>query len=144
VAYALPVDHRTQVDLTALYRAPTRDWDAYQVNASGLASYLIADRWEARAKTGYTRELTEVIAGGRFSRWTAAYSASIAYYVEDRTRLSLGLNGTQTKLIYPSGTESFTRDYIVQLGATYFLTRGLDAPELFEPHHMLSPTPPLD
>jgi hypothetical protein len=138
----LPVGWRWQLDAAARVAGPARPGEnGLDVSNRVSLSWFVADRWAASASVaqdrGYFRPRG---AGGALAsnRWATSVVTSVAYYLEDRTSLSLTLSEAQTRTQYgPGAPQVFYRDGRISLGISRRFLGKLDAPGLIEPVRQL-------
>jgi hypothetical protein len=140
--YHRPLGWRWQLDAFGRLLGPVRPGErGLDLETSAQAQWFVADRWAARATISQARlyfyprrsEASLIYpTQPRYDRWIVAYSASIAFYLEDRTTLSASLLEQQDRETYP-GTHHFGRYGRLDIGITYRFLGSLDAPGLIEP-----------
>ena len=99
------------------------------------ANWYVSDRWAANLSLQHARSYFDRRLAGGY--WSTSASAGIAYFIEDRTSLSLSVSEAQQQTSGPaylsSGSRAYRRDGRFALGITYGFSGGLDAPGLIEP-----------
>ncbi len=138
----LPVGWRWQLDATTQATCPARPGErGLDVSNRASVSWLVADRWSASADLTQFRRYFQPPGTGvalTTDAWQTRAGAGIAYYLEDRTTLSLAVSQAQTRSqrVDASG-RSFSRDSYFSLGISYRFLGRLDAPDLIEPLRLL-------
>ena len=135
--YHLPIGWRWQLDAATRVTRPVRPGEAgLEVSNRASASWSVADRWSASAVLAQYRDYF----GPRDHRgtlasdaWSTQAGAGIAYYLEDRTSLSLSVSETQWRTSYFYQRRRFSREGRVSLGVTHRFLGRLDAPGSIEP-----------
>jgi hypothetical protein len=152
--YRLPLGWRWQFDVNSSVLFPFHNHaHAIRANSSATASYLIADRWYGQFRFYHSRSINREKASDYLSdasgyrdmaTWQTNAQASVAFYVEDRLSLSLGLEQQQyvTETNYSPNllnmpSHNFTRNHTVSLGLSYHFLGQMDAPILSAPVKML-------
>jgi len=132
--YHRPIDWRWQFDASGIVIVPLqRVSESLQAQTSLVLGYVIADRWRADARLSQVRSYITPDDGTASSTWSVVYGSSVAYYVEDRLRLSLTWDSRHAYLSNAS-TTSHEDAFYLSLG--YAFMRGLEAPGLFEPQRV--------
>ena len=138
--YHRPLGWRWQADVTGTVdvsvRPGTRGLDA---GLDARLAWSIADRWSADLRVDQARRymyLRQVAGGPADDTWDVGCGATLAYYLEDRTTISVTLVETQYRSLdrgfSPAG-RSYYRKGQAQLGLTYRFLGWLQAPGLVEP-----------
>ena len=136
--YHLPIGWRWQLDATSRVTRPARTGEyGLTVTNDASLSWFVADRWAVSASLaqdrGYFRPRGPW-GPSAWDSWAAGAGATIAYFVEDHTMLSLSLDETQRMDQYASGNpRAFDRDGRVSFGISYRFLGSLEAPGLVEP-----------
>ena len=136
--YHLPAGWRWQLDATTRVTRPARPGESGLDVSSGVSvSWFVADRWSASAALDqFRRYFQPRAAGGALTTdtWQTQAQAGVAFYLEDRTSLSLAVSERQTRpQIDRYSGRAFYRDSYVSLGISYRFIGRLDAPGLIEP-----------
>jgi hypothetical protein len=135
--YHLPAGWRWQFDASTRFTCPVRAGEkGLSLSSRASAGWFVSDRWAANASLQqYRSYFAPDGAGGRLmeDRWATSASASIEYFLEDRTSLSLAFAEQQERVAYPSVSWIFRRQGRVSLGIRYRFLGRLDAPGLIEP-----------
>jgi hypothetical protein len=138
----LPIGWRWQLDATTQATCPARPGErGLDVSNRASVSWLVADRWSASADLSQFRRYFQPPGPGvtlTTDAWQTRAGAGIAYYLEDRTTLSLAVSQLQARSqqVYSSG-RSFSRESYFSLGVSYRFLGRLDAPGLIEPVRQL-------
>ena len=136
--YHLPLGWRWQLDATARVAGPVRpDESGLNVSNRVSASWFVADRWGANASVSQNRNYFRP-RGARGAlatdSWATSVGTSIAYYLEDRTSLTLTISEAQSRTQYSFSTPRyFYRDARISFGISYLFLGRLDAPGLMDP-----------
>lgn len=149
--YHMPFGMRWQVDASSRATSPTRDFaETFHVASQGSVWYGIADRWSL---TGFVAHQCDVDVrepallvdpnaplpppGSVPNSWTLNWGGALAFYIEDRTTLSLELRDSRGKFDDPRVGPEFHTSF-VRLSIGYRFLGTVDAPGVFEPMHLLS------
>jgi hypothetical protein len=135
-----PWGMRWQFDAVSSVMFPVNNLvHAFVLDNLAQAQYLITDRWYGSAYVHHRRELQEhKYSYGYRSRaddWSVDVGADLAYYVEDRTSISLSFGMTQwgstpNPEYYSTNDHLFWRDTHVALGISYHFLGRFNAPNL--------------
>ena len=136
--YHRPVGWRWQVDAESRIAHPARPGEnGLSVANRASVSWFVADRWSASASFTQQRDYfrpRDYHGALAYDRWMTQAGAGIAYYLEDRTSLTLTLSETQERVQYsPYSPRALFRDGRVSLGLSYRFLGRLDAPGLAGP-----------
>jgi hypothetical protein len=138
-----PLGWRWQADASASALRPVRPGErGLDAHVEAAIQWFIADRWAAKAFLSQWRQYFHPRDGAdppygltpsaSDDAWRAASGASLAYYLEDRTSLSLSFSEMQWRQSYGGGSV-FSRYGSFGLGISYRFLGGLDAPGIIEP-----------
>jgi hypothetical protein len=136
--YHLPAGWRWQFDAWTRLTCPVRAGERGLDQSSGAtASWYVSDRWAADASLQQSRSYFMPDGNGGLlmeDRWNTYAAAGIAYFLEDRTSLSLSFIEQQERALYSAySPRVFRRGSRVALGISYRFLGGMDAPGLIEP-----------
>jgi hypothetical protein len=134
-AWHRPLGMRLQLDAQASAAIPVRPGDdGFSVDADAGATWLIADRWWARASMSQRRhvERSGSESAPQEDRWSFACGADLAYEVEDHVTIRLGLRDQQWNSRGPStvsaSANAYDRSQDAFLGVTYRFAGRFSAP----------------
>ena len=132
-----PLSSRWQIDAASQTLFPARQQDGgFSTLSQGSATFLIADRWLARAGLGHSRRLRKITVNGDEQAiedaWNWVYGGQVDYYVEDRLGLNLGIFGDYShgRSLPTTGTNS---NLVINLGLSYRLIGRYHATGLLDP-----------
>jgi len=136
IEYHQPLGWNWQIDFASLVTAPVRP-DEHGVSASTefQVRWLVADRWRADVNFDHSREMFEARGSDEYTpdSWEVHSGAGIAYFLEDRTELSVRLTQTQRRQEYYESSKQYQRDTRLSLGLEYHFLGRLDGPGLIDP-----------
>ena len=139
--YHLPVGWCWQFDAWSRLSCPIREGErGLDLSSGATASWYVSDRWAASAGLSQLRiYFAPDGSGGQLveDRWVTYVSAGIAYFLEDRTSLSLSIVEQQQASSSSYDQRVFRRDGQVLLGLNYRFLGQLDAPGLITPVRLM-------
>ncbi len=125
-----------QIDARAsALRAQRRDEHGLALDEQLLLRWFVADRWELEGGASHQRRYRLPghdrvhVPEWLEDRWSAAWSLSAGYYLEDQTLIQLSLSDEQGRRRY-SPQETFSRSGQLSLSVTHRFLGALDVPEL--------------
>jgi hypothetical protein len=126
-----PLGWSWQLDLSGAVEAETRvGQHGYRCESAATLGWDIADRWAAQA--GWSQERNNARPDVLEPAWVAQAGVSLAWFVEDRTSLSLSVNEMQERW-----SDTFYRQRQATIGLAYRFLGSFSAPGLMEPMHRL-------
>jgi hypothetical protein len=132
--YHRPLGWAWQVDLSSALTSPIEHhYRGLSLQSTAALEWVLADRWSASGSVGHSRSYLR--RGDRTlsdSYWSVGAAASLSYYLEDRTGLTLSVRETQSS----SWPSSFRRSSSLDLSITHRFLGTVEAPGLIEPQRL--------
>jgi hypothetical protein len=130
-----PLGPRWQLDLDGQAMLPVRkESDGFEEMSSGVATFLVSDRWNAGVSLAQQRSVRKDATSGltQVDSWSCSYGVAVTYYVEDRLTINGGSSEAQAHNRSSSGFEAGGRQqqFFVSLGYRFmgsFAASGLIA-----------------
>lgn len=134
IAFHRPIGWAWQAGVESQALVPLHpDEQGLDFTTDARVGWQVADRW--RADAVFTHERTVLERRGQDvlvqDFWRVRWGAALAYYVEDRTQVSLAFDSRQ------DSQYGWSRHSAIRLGANYRFWGWFNGPALFEPQRQM-------